>query len=974
MSLPSPVRFAPPRLQNLSIKARLSLVFVFLVLLMIIGGALSFLQIRRIRANAEQVSQVEQRMSAILRLNNNLLTLMAHLHRAADTEQGQFFEAEARRLLNEFRSRTAHASKVLADISTGSSRHTLLLSSVGAMLEALPYRIDSMIQLALHKDWPALHARLLNQADQTDDVVAAVMEQVDADLSDTRTRLLNDVQVAQRRAAQALVFTGLLSLSLAVLLGIVVTRSITQPLARLAAAARALAKGDFQYRVANTGNDELSSVAAVFNRTSAELEDLYTKLQLSEGRFRSLIEKGSDLIVVVNRSGELTYASPSSTRVLGYKPAELTSRSIRDLVHPEERMAGNRIFEGAARSSMQSFELRFRHQDGSDRILHGHVSNLLDDPSIGGFVVNARDVTERREAEAALMRSESQLRLITDSLPVLVSYVDRHGRYSFNNRLYEEWFGRSTDDLRGRRIADVLRPESYESIKSFVERALLGEPVTYETMMSYPGSQEERHVRSALIPDVAETGEIRGYVALVEDITADKRAESALRASEERLQTLLGREREARHTAELLNRIGLVLSAELDLPRLTQSVIDIATELLGAEFGAFFYNSENAEGKPFALYTLSGASRKLFEDFPMIRHTPLFARTFSGQGVVRSEDVTKHPDYGRNTPFHGMPEEHLPVRSYLGAPVVSRSGEVFGALLFGHKDIGVFTDREEAIVRGIAGQAAIAMDNARLFEQVRRERANAENAQAALKERAQQLARANADLQQFAYSASHDLQEPLRTVAIYSQLVRRKYGGKLDERADEYLGYLYRGARQMEQLVTDLLAYTKTGSITDAGCDVSTDVNTVLNRVLATLDPQIRANGCSVVFGELPRVRAHDFHVQQLFQNLIGNAIKYRSQNKPDVRIQAERKGPHWLFSVADNGIGIDPQYSNQIFGIFKRLHGHRYPGTGIGLALCRKIVEGYGGAIWVDSELGKGATFRFTLPAAEVVSACSIA
>jgi light-regulated signal transduction histidine kinase (bacteriophytochrome) len=253
---------------------------------------------------------------------------------------------------------------------------------------------------------------------------------------------------------------------------------------------------------------------------------------------------------------------------------------------------------------------------------------------------------------------------------------------------------------------------------------------------------------------------------------------------------------------------------------------------------------------------------------------------------------------------------------------------------------------------------------ARLFEEVRREHANAAAAQAALKEHAQELARANADLEQFAYSATHDLKEPLRIISLYSQLLHRKYAGRLDHDAEEFIGYLFRAARQMEQLITDLLAYTRTANVNKAE-EARTDANAVLDRVLTTLELQIRECRCRLTVEPLPIVRAHEVHVHQLLQNLIGNSLKYRSDNDPQIHVGAERKNGDWLFTIRDNGIGIDPQYARQIFGIFKRLHGQKYPGTGIGLAICQRIVEGYGGRIWVESQLGQGATFRFTLPAA---------
>jgi light-regulated signal transduction histidine kinase (bacteriophytochrome) len=282
---------------------------------------------------------------------------------------------------------------------------------------------------------------------------------------------------------------------------------------------------------------------------------------------------------------------------------------------------------------------------------------------------------------------------------------------------------------------------------------------------------------------------------------------------------------------------------------------------------------------------------------------------------------------------------------------------VLGGLFFGHAHEAMFTERHEELVGGIAGQAAIALDNARLFDQLNRERSRVEDTNTALR-------RANSDLQQFAYSASHDLQEPLRMVSIYSQMLRRNHAGRLDGKADEHIGYIIEGATRMENLVRDLLAYTRASTASEDGPSEPVDANEVLKKSLSSLQIAIRETGAVVTAGPLPWVRLHEIHLDQLFQNLIGNAIKYRSAEPPRINVAAERRGEEWVLSVQDNGIGIAPDYREYIFGIFKRLHtAAEYSGTGIGLAICQRIVERAGGQIWVESQLGQGSTFFFIVP-----------
>ncbi|MBV9505911.1 MAG: PAS domain-containing protein [Acidobacteriia bacterium] len=230
------------------------------------------------------------------------------------------------------------------------------------------------------------------------------------------------------------------------------------------------------------------------------------------------------------------------------------------------------------------------------------------------------------------------------------------------------------------------------------------------------------------------------------------------------------------------------------------------------------------------------------------------------------------------------------------------------------------------------------------------------------KEKEEELRRANEDLQQFAYSASHDLQEPIRNVAIYSEIVARNYHELLDDEGRQFLGFLKEGGHRLAALVNDLLAYTR-ASMAELS-DQQVDASEALQTSLTTLADVIRDTGALVTADDLPRVHMGSVHLQQIFQNLIGNALKYRSEEPPRIHVCAGRTGRMWRFSVRDNGIGIDPEYKEKIFGVFKRLsHDRNNSGTGIGLAICQRIVERYGGRIWVESQLGKGATFLFTVP-----------
>jgi light-regulated signal transduction histidine kinase (bacteriophytochrome) len=227
------------------------------------------------------------------------------------------------------------------------------------------------------------------------------------------------------------------------------------------------------------------------------------------------------------------------------------------------------------------------------------------------------------------------------------------------------------------------------------------------------------------------------------------------------------------------------------------------------------------------------------------------------------------------------------------------------------------------------------------------------------------LRQANVDLEQFAYSASHDLREPLRMVSIYSQLLHRRYANRLDERANEYIRFCVQGARRMQALIDDLLEYTRASQAYFEETH-RTEASAALHVVLEKLSFELSNTGSVVTFDPLPPARVDNFHMELLLQNLISNAIKYRKSGQPArIHVSGQRRGDMCVYRVADQGIGIDPRFHNFIFLLFKRLHpADLYPGTGIGLALCKKIVTRYRGRIWVESEVGSGAAFYFTLPA----------
>lgn len=292
--------------------------------------------------------------------------------------------------------------------------------------------------------------------------------------------------------------------------------------------------------------------------------------------------------------------------------------------------------------------------------------------------------------------------------------------------------------------------------------------------------------------------------------------------------------------------------------------------------------------------------------------------------------------------------EQLQVKAKLVVPILTQAG--LWGLLITHQCSGPrpWSSFETDLLTQLADQIAIALTQAQLLEQEVLQR--------------QELARSNAELQQFAYIASHDLQEPLRMVISYLQLLERRYQGQLDGDADDFIHYAVDGALRMRTLINDLLSYSRIGTRGRAFELVSAEA--VLKQAIGNLKVAIEESQATITHQELPHVHADPTQLVQLFQNLIGNAIKFRRQEQPKIEVRATQEQDGWLFAVQDNGIGLDSQYAEQIFAIFQRLNSRTdYPGTGIGLAICKKIVERHGGKIWVHSELNQGSIFYFTIP-----------
>lgn len=425
--------------------------------------------------------------------------------------------------------------------------------------------------------------------------------------------------------------------------------------------------------------------------------------------------------------------------------------------------------------------------------------------------------------------------------------------------------------------------------------------------------------------------------------------------------------RVAREDAETLTEVALSLLRELDVETLLQKVTDATTRLTGARFGAFFYNAPGDGGLSYQLFALSGAPREAFEKFGHPRSTPIFAPTLRGEGVVRSDDITKDPRYGQMAPHHGYPPGHLPVRSYLAVPVMLRDGEVIGGLFFGHPDAGVFDERGERIAQGIAAQAALALDKARLYEATKRaaeEREHLLQSERAARTTAERLSALKDD---FLSTLSHELRTPLNAIIGWAQVLHAT-GARPDD-LSRGVEAIYRNARSQAQLIEDLLDMNRItagklrldvqllspAQIIDAAIEalrLTADAKSI--RIERVIDP--RAGPISGDPGRL----------QQVVWNLVSNAIKFTPKHGK-IQILLRRVDSHVELSISDNGIGIEQDFLPYLFERFRQADAsttRRYGGLGLGLSIVKSLVELHGGTVSANSAgPGTGASFSVRLP-----------
>ena len=546
------------------------------------------------------------------------------------------------------------------------------------------------------------------------------------------------------------------------------------------------------------------------------------------------------------------------------------------------------------------------------------------------------------------------------------------------NRGAEVLFGYSAEEMIGQPIFRIIPFELRHEEEEILARLRRGERIDHFETVRVAKDGRRLSVSLSVSPVRDQSGKVVGASKIARDITALKVADKALR--------------DEAHAIETLNGVCQTLSAELDLERIVQTATDAATELCGAAFGAFFYNVQEKGQEAYWLYTLSGVSRDLFARFPMPRATAVFSPTFNGEGVVRSADIRADPRYGHNSPYTGMPSGHLPVCSYLAVPVVSRDGSVVGGLFFGHPQPGIFTERSERLVVGVAAQAAIAIDNARLYQGVQQELSARTAAEGALRESEAKLravlverenllsseraARTEAERlghlkDEFLATLSHELRTPLNAIQGWAALLRQPSLNEPDRLRG--LETIERNARVQAQIINDLLDMSRivSGKI---HLEVQTiHLHTVIEAAIEAVRPSAEAKRIrilKILDSTIGATRGDPNRLQQVLWNLLTNAVKFTPAGG-HVQVILERVNSHVEIVVEDTGVGIQAEFLPHVFDRFRQADAtttRRYGGLGLGLSIVKTLIELHGGSVRVKSPgENQGATFIVSLPIAVV-------
>jgi PAS domain S-box-containing protein len=676
----------------------------------------------------------------------------------------------------------------------------------------------------------------------------------------------------------------------------------------------------------------------------------------AQGRLATIVESTDDAVVSKLLDGTIRSWNRGAERLFGYSESEAVGQNILFIIPADRTNEEVEILSRLRRGErIEHYETVRIRKDGQLIDVSLTVSPIRDATgNVVGASKIARDITERKRAYEAIRRSEAELVTLADTIPQLAWMANPDGHVFWYNRGWYDYTGTTLEQMQGWGWQSVHDPQMLPTVLERWKQSLAtGEP--FEMEFPIRGADGRfRWFLTRVNPLRDEQDRVIRWFGTNTDVEQAKRTEETLR--------------DQTRTLELLNETGTVVGSTLELERLLQAVTDIATQLSGAKYGAFFYNTTDENGDSLWLHTLSGAPREAIEKLGHPQATQLFGPKFTGQGPIRSDDVLEDPRYSCMEPHWGMPAG---VRSYLAVPVVSRIGEAIGGLFFGHPEVGVFSERTERIIRGVASQAAVAIDNARLYENLRQAAGEREQLLEAERAARSDAERANIIKDEFLATLSHELRTPLSAILGWSQLLAT--GDMPPEDVAEGLEAIERNARSQTQLIEDLLDMSRIISGKLRLEVQRTDLANVVVQAAESVRPSADAKQIRIrriIDPNSGPVSGDPTRLQQVIWNLLSNAIKFTPKGGT-VDVVVERVNSHLEVTVHDTGIGIKPDVLPLIFERFRQADSsttRSYGGLGLGLSIVKNLVELHGGTVRAHSAgENQGSTFVVSIPIAPI-------
>jgi len=651
----------------------------------------------------------------------------------------------------------------------------------------------------------------------------------------------------------------------------------------------------------------------------------------------ALLDSTDDAVLTTDLNGVITSWTPGAERIYGTPAEEIVGHLLTEFIAGEKRGDVAEILQKvSAGETVRDFDTVGQRRTGQRTSVTLTASPIDRADAVHGAMWIMRDFGSRERADRAARR----LAAIIESSDDAIVSKDLNGIVMSWNRSAERMFGYTAEEMIGESIRRIIPADRQGEEDQVLEQVRRGQKVDHFETLRRRKDGSLVPISLTVSPIINAAGVVVGASKIARDIG------SRLAIEEERTHLLSLTQANATIT-QRLNAVGSVVASELDRGRIIQAVTDEATAGIGADFGAFFYNvSDPASGDSYLLYTLSGADREAFRDFPHPRATALFEPTFKGEGVVRIADVLKDDRHGKNAPYYGMPPGHLPVRSYLAVPVKGRLGEVLGGLFFAHAQPDRFTADHERFVAGVATWASIALENSRLYVGV---------------QEASQLK------DEFLATLSHELRTPLNAILGYARMIRS--GIVPPDRTARAVEVIERNATSLTQIVEDVLDVSRIVSGKMRLNVQPVELPDIVRNAVDGVVPAADARGVQIDLALDPPaapVSGDPERLQQVIWNLMSNAVKFTPRGGR-VQVRLQRVESHVEVVVADTGIGIPREFLPFIFDRFRQADAgmtREHGGLGLGLGIARQLVEMHGGTIHAASGgTGQGATFRVVLP-----------